>query len=75
MQNSVSQLTATVNTYQQPLMRYANYRVKNKLVAALIVEAVMEDYSNKIADLPKDQVRLFLINNTLAKCKEWNFNK
>lgn len=72
MLNVISQLIATINTYQRPLERYANYMVKNKLVAALIVQDVFDDYSKLVSDIPHSEIRSFLKTNTLAKCRQWN---
>ncbi len=71
MDPAVHQLIATVQTYQSLLQRYADKLVNNKLVAALIVEAVIEDNMELLSNLPSKQIRSFLKTATSKKCEQW----
>ena len=71
MDPAVHQLIAAVNTYQRLLFRYASRIIKNKLVASLIVEDVIETYSQNIAVIPFSETRIFLKTCTYEKCSEW----
>jgi len=71
MDPPVHQLIAVVNTYQHLLFRYASRVVKNKLIASLIVEDVIETYSHNITLVPPSETRFFLKTCTYEKCSEW----
>jgi hypothetical protein len=71
MDASVLQLIATVNTYQRILHRYASQLVKNKLAAALIVEDVFSEYTNRVTDIAAPDTRKFLQTTTITKCAQW----
>jgi hypothetical protein len=71
MDAEVHQLILVVNTYQRLLFRYASRIIKNKLVASLVVEDVIETYSHNIAFIPFSETRIFLKTCTYEKCSEW----
>lgn len=71
MDPAIHQLIATINTYQRLLQRYATHIVKNKLVASLIVQEVMNKYSQQVAVIPPTDIRSFLQENTQQCCQQW----
>jgi hypothetical protein len=71
MDPSIHQLIATINAYQKLLHRYASVIVKNKLVAATIVEEVFLQYSLQVNVIPPDHIRQYLRQYTLACCEQW----
>lgn len=71
MDSSVYQLIATVNTFQQLLLRYTTIIVKNKLVAYLIFEDVISEYSQKVEIIAPSDTRKFLQTATLSRCQQW----
>src|SRR5438128_2487727 len=70
MDPAVHQLISVVNAYQHLLFRYASRIVKNKFIASLIVEDVIEIYSQNIAHIPPSETRIFLKTCTYEKCSE-----
>jgi len=71
MDPAVHQLINTVNCYQRLLLRYASIIVKNKLVASLIVEDVLETYTHQVKIIPPSETRSFLTTCTSEKCAQW----
>ena len=71
MDSQVLQLIATVNTYQQLLLRYATSIVKNKLAASLIVADVFNEYQSRVSDIATSETRIFLQTITVKKCAQW----
>jgi len=71
MDPSIHSLIATINSYQKLLHRYASIIVKNKLVAATIVEEVFLQYSLQVNVIPPDNIRQYLRQYTLASCQQW----
>ena len=71
MDPSIHQLITSINTYQHLLHRYACSMVKNKLVAAVIVEETFLAYSLQVVVIPPTSTRKFLKEYTLTSCNQW----
>jgi hypothetical protein len=71
MDPAIHQLISAATTYHHLLFRYASRIVKNKFIASLIVEDVIETYSQNIAHIPPSETRIFLQTCTYEKCSEW----
>ena len=71
MDSSVHQLVTTVFRFQQLLLRYATYLVRNKLAAALIVEEVISEYCLSAKVIAPADTRTFLQISIRDKCRAW----
>lgn len=71
MDPAIQQMISTVNTFQQLLLRYVSLFIKNKLVAALIVEEVISEYCANARVIAPSDTRAFLHTCTLHKCLAW----
>lgn len=71
MDHSVHRLIATVNHFQQTLLSYTSLITKNKLVAYLIIENVINEYSKQVDFIAASDIRRFLQTSTKQKSHQW----
>lgn len=68
---STSQLSLIANYYRPVLQRYAFYMVKNKLVAALIIQEVLDNYHQEPTITNPALFRKYLQQRSFECCQQW----